>query len=57
MSVRPAARSYTPIRVVILLVAVLCFALATFSVSVPINLVDLGLALFAASFLVPWVDV
>lgn len=38
---------------VFLLIAVICFALAVFSVSLPIALVPLGLVFFAAAGLVP----
>jgi hypothetical protein len=46
-------RAYSPIRWLLLIIAVLLFLLAAFSVAAPINLVDLGLAFFAGASLVP----
>lgn len=37
----------------LLVLALICFVLAAFSVSLPIGLLPLGLAFFATSFLVP----
>lgn len=37
----------------LVLIAVILFAMAAFGVSLPVGIVELGLACFAASFLVP----
>lgn len=42
-----------PVRAILLIIAIVLEVLAAFSVSLPINLVPLGLAFFAAAFLVP----
>lgn len=41
------------LRLLLLIIAVLLFLLATFGVQAPINLVDLGLAFGFGAFLVP----
>jgi hypothetical protein len=41
------------IRIVLLLLAVICFVLAVFKVTLPVELIPLGLALGFAAFL-PW---
>ena len=38
---------------ILLLIAVICFVLAAIGLDVKISLVDIGLAFFAGSFLVP----
>ncbi len=38
---------------VLLVIAIICFALAAIGLDVRVNLIALGLAFFAASFLVP----
>jgi hypothetical protein len=49
--------TYTPLRWILLLIAVILFLLGAFSVGLPLNPIDLGLAFFAAAFLVPWTAV
>ena len=46
-------RTYTAVRPILLVLAIICFVLGMFSVGLPVNAVDLGLALFAGAFLVP----
>ncbi len=38
---------------ILLIIAIICFALAAIGLDVRVNLIALGLAFFAASFLVP----
>jgi hypothetical protein len=49
----PPERAYVWVSRVLLLLAVICFVLAAFAVRVSLGLTPLGLAFFAASFLVP----
>lgn len=51
--------TYTPVRWIMLIVAVLLFLLATFGIGNigTVSTVDLGLAFFAGAFLVPGVAV
>lgn len=44
---------YVTVSRLLLVIALICFVLAAFSVSLPLNLVAVGLAFFAASFLLP----
>ena len=37
----------------LLLIAIICFVLSAFGVSLPVGLMEIGLAFFASSFLVP----
>jgi hypothetical protein len=45
--------TYTPVRAILIVLAIICFVLGMFSVALPVNIVDLGLAFFAGAFLVP----
>lgn len=38
---------------ILLVIALICFVLAAFSVSLPVDMIAAGLAFFAASFLIP----
>ena len=50
---RPAMRMTWGISQILLLIAVICFVLAAIGLDVKVSLIAVGLAFFAASFLVP----
>ena len=49
----PAMRTNWGLSDILLLIAVICFVLAAIGLDVNVSLVAVGLAFFAASFLVP----